>query len=38
VDSTPTFIVNGKVQPGALEYPDFAALIASAATAAGAKG
>jgi protein-disulfide isomerase len=38
VDSTPTFVVNGKVQPGALEYPDFAALIAAAAASGTAKG
>ena len=32
VDSTPTFIINGKVMPGAMEYEDFAAAVAAAAT------
>jgi protein-disulfide isomerase len=31
VDATPTFIINGKLSPGAMEYPDFAAAIAAAA-------
>ena len=31
VDSTPTFIINGKVLPGAMEYEDFAAAVAAAA-------
>ena len=31
VDSTPTFIINGKLLPGAMEYPDFAAAVAQAA-------
>ncbi len=35
IDATPTFIINGKVTPGALEYPDFAAAVAAAATARG---
>ena len=33
VNSTPTFIINGKVMPGALEYDDFAAAVANAAKA-----
>ncbi len=31
INSTPTFIINGKVMPGALEYDDFAAAVANAA-------
>jgi protein-disulfide isomerase len=31
VDATPTFIINGKVFPGAMEYDDFASTIAQAA-------
>jgi protein-disulfide isomerase len=34
VNSTPTFIINGTLCPGALEYPDFAAKIAQAAASA----
>ena len=33
VDSTPTFIINGKSYPGAMEYDDFAAAVASATKA-----
>jgi protein-disulfide isomerase len=33
VDSTPSFIINGTLHPGALEYPDFAALVTKAAAA-----
>lgn len=31
VDSTPSFIINGTLYPGAMEYDDFASLIAKAA-------
>jgi protein-disulfide isomerase len=31
VTSTPSFIINGTLYPGAMEYPDFAATIAKAA-------
>ncbi len=31
VQATPTFIINDKVYPGAMEYPDFASTIAQAA-------
>jgi len=31
VDATPTFIINGKIFPGAMEYDDFAATVAKAA-------
>jgi protein-disulfide isomerase len=31
VNATPTFIINGKVMPGAMEYDDFAAAVAQAA-------
>jgi protein-disulfide isomerase len=31
VDSTPTFIINGTLYPGAMEYDDFAAKVAKAA-------
>jgi protein-disulfide isomerase len=31
INATPTFIINGKVSPGAMEYDDFAAAIAKAA-------
>jgi protein-disulfide isomerase len=31
VDATPTFVINGKVYPGAMEYADFASTIAKAA-------
>jgi protein-disulfide isomerase len=31
VNATPTFIINGKVFPGAMEYDDFASTIAQAA-------
>jgi protein-disulfide isomerase len=31
ISATPTFIINGKVFPGAMEYDDFAAKIAAAA-------
>lgn len=33
VDSTPTFVIDGKAYPGAMDYPDFAALINKYATA-----
>jgi protein-disulfide isomerase len=33
VDATPTFIINGKTFPGALEYDDFAAAVAAATKA-----
>ncbi len=33
VDATPTFIINGKPYPGAMEYPDFLATINEAAKA-----
>ncbi len=33
VDSTPSFIINGKLYPGAMEYDDFAAVIEKAAKA-----
>ncbi len=33
VDATPTFIINGKTYPGAMEYDDFAAAVAQAAKA-----
>ena len=35
VDSTPSFIINGTLYPGAMEYPDFAATVAKAAAAQG---
>lgn len=35
VDSTPSFIINGTLYPGAMEYPDFAALITKTAAAQG---
>ncbi len=31
IQATPTFIINGKVEPGAFEYDAFAALVAKAA-------
>ncbi|MDR3504979.1 MAG: DsbA family protein [Acidocella sp.] len=31
ISATPTFIINGKPYPGAMEYNDFAATVASAA-------
>jgi len=31
IDSTPTFIINGKIYPGAMEYDDFAAAVSKAA-------
>ncbi|HQT45760.1 MAG TPA: thioredoxin domain-containing protein [Acidocella sp.] len=31
VNATPTFIINGKVNPGEMEYTDFAAAVANAA-------
>jgi protein-disulfide isomerase len=31
ISATPTFIINGKVYPGAMEYDDFAAKVAAAA-------
>jgi protein-disulfide isomerase len=31
IQATPTFIINGKVFPGAMEYDDFAAKVAAAA-------
>jgi protein-disulfide isomerase len=31
VNSTPTFIINGKVMPGAMEYDQFATVVAQAA-------
>lgn len=31
IDSTPTFIINGKIYPGAMEYDDFAAAVTKAA-------
>jgi len=31
VSATPTFIINGKVFPGAMEYDDFAAAVSAAA-------
>jgi protein-disulfide isomerase len=31
VDATPTFLINGKAYPGAMEYDQFAAVVASAA-------
>ena len=33
VSSTPSFIINGTLYPGAMEYPDFAALVTKAAAA-----
>ncbi len=33
VDSTPSFIINGRLYPGALEYPDFASAVNKAAAA-----
>jgi protein-disulfide isomerase len=33
VDSTPSFIINGTLYPGAMEYTDFAAIITKAAAA-----
>ncbi|MDE8346207.1 MAG: thioredoxin domain-containing protein [Acidocella sp.] len=32
VNATPTFIINGKIFPGAMEYPDFARVVAQAAS------
>ena len=34
INSTPSFIINGTLYPGAMEYSDFAAAVAKAATAA----
>ncbi len=31
IQATPTFIINGRVEPGAFEYDEFAALVAKAA-------
>jgi protein-disulfide isomerase len=31
VQATPTFVINGKVKPGAMEYDEFAAAVAQAA-------
>ncbi len=31
ISATPTFIINGKTYPGAMEYDDFAATVAAAA-------
>ena len=31
VEATPTFIINGKTYPGAMEYDDFAAVVTKAA-------
>ncbi|MDD2705786.1 MAG: DsbA family protein [Acidocella sp.] len=31
INATPTFIINGKIYPGAMEYDDFAATVAQAA-------
>ena len=31
IDATPTFIINGKIYPGAMEYDDFVAAVAKAA-------
>jgi len=31
IKATPTFIINGRVYPGAMEYDDFAALVTKAA-------
>jgi protein-disulfide isomerase len=31
VDATPTFVINGKIFPGAMEYDDFAKTVAQAA-------
>ena len=31
INATPTFIINGKMMPGAMEYDDFAAAVAQAA-------
>jgi protein-disulfide isomerase len=31
IDATPTFVLNGKTYPGAMEYDDFAALVNKAA-------
>jgi protein-disulfide isomerase len=31
INSTPSFIINGTLYPGAMEYPDFAAKVAKAA-------
>ena len=31
VTATPTFIINGRIYPGAIEYPDFAAAVTQAA-------
>lgn len=31
VDATPTFVINGKIFPGAMEYDDFASTVAQAA-------
>ena len=31
ITATPTFIINGKTYPGAMEYDDFAATVAAAA-------
>jgi protein-disulfide isomerase len=30
VDATPTFIINGQIHPGALDYSDFAAIVEKA--------
>lgn len=30
IDATPTFIINGKIMPGAMEYPDFLAAVNAA--------
>jgi protein-disulfide isomerase len=30
VDATPTFIINGKTYPGAMEYADFASAVSQA--------
>ncbi len=35
VDATPSFIINGTLYPGAMEYDDFAATIAKAAKSTG---
>jgi protein-disulfide isomerase len=33
VNSTPSFIINGTLYPGAMEYPDFASVVTKAAAA-----
>jgi protein-disulfide isomerase len=33
IQATPTFIINGRVEPGAFEYDEFAAMVAKAAQA-----